>query len=87
MYPRIDQCTLPKHLLKQGRVVMDVIYNPLETKLLKMAKAQGCVTISGLSMFVYQGAEQFRLWTGINPPMRAMSRVVKKALSEENEKE
>jgi shikimate dehydrogenase len=66
---------------------MDVIYNPLETKLLTMAKACGCVTISGLSMFVYQGAEQFRLWTGINPPVSTMSRVVKKALSEENEED
>lgn len=87
MYPHIDQCAVPEHLLEEGRVVMDVIYNPLETKLLTMAKARGCVTISGLSMFVYQGAEQFRLWTGINPPVRTMSRAVKKALSEENEED
>jgi shikimate dehydrogenase len=87
MYPHIDQCAVPEHLLEEGRVVMDVIYNPLETKLLTMAKACGCVTISGLSMFVYQGAEQFRLWTGINPPVSTMSRVVKKALSEENEED
>jgi shikimate dehydrogenase len=85
MYPHIEQHPVPEHLLGVGKVVMDIIYNPLETRLLKIAKARGCKTISGLSMFVYQGAEQFRLWTGINPPVSAMSRAVKKALSEKNE--
>ena len=85
MYPHIEQNTVPEHLLSVGKVVMDIIYNPPETRFLKIAKARGCKTISGLSMFVYQGGEQFRLWTGINPPVSAMSRAVKKALSEQNE--
>jgi shikimate 5-dehydrogenase len=63
--------------------VMDIIYNPPETKLLAMARSRGCVTISGLSMFIHQGAEQFRLFTGGEPPAQAMTTAVLKALSGE----
>ena len=60
---------------------MDIIYNPPETRLVKTARKRGCRTITGLTMFVYQGAEQFRLWTDINPPISAMKRAVKEALN------
>jgi len=59
---------------------MDIIYNPLETKLLKNAAANGCKTIDGLSMFVYQGAFQFELWTGQKPPLEIMKQTIKQAL-------
>ncbi|MCD4717985.1 MAG: shikimate dehydrogenase [Desulfobacterales bacterium] len=85
MSPNIEECLVRKPVLREGMVVMDIIYNPLETRLLKMAKALGCVTISGLSMFVYQGSEQFRLWTGINPPVGTMRRAAETALLEQNE--
>ena len=85
MYPSIDRCIVPEGILEEGMVVMDIVYNPLETRLLKMAKSRGCVTINGLSMFINQGAEQFRLWTGINPPMNAMSLAVERVLSEQND--
>jgi shikimate dehydrogenase len=61
-------------------VVMDIIYNPVETMLLKVARARGCLTINGLSMFIHQGAEQLRLWTGLEPPILAMTRAVEGAL-------
>ena len=80
MNPHKDQCLIPEHLLKESMVVMDIIYNPPETRLVKIARKRGCRTINGLSMFIYQGAEQFRLWTGINPPISAMKRAVKEAL-------
>lgn len=86
MYPHIDRCLVQEYILEEGVVVMDIIYNPLETRLLKMAKACGCVTISGLKMFINQGAEQFRLWTGINPPVNAMSHAVKEALLKRDER-
>jgi len=85
MSPNVDECLVPEHVLREGMVVMDIIYNPVETRLLKMAKALGCVAISGLSMFVYQGAEQFRLWTGVNPPVGTMRRAAETALQEQNE--
>ena len=47
-----------------GVVAYDIVYNPLETRFLKEAGAAGCVTISGLEMFLHQGLAQFKLWTG-----------------------
>jgi len=50
-------------------VVSDVIYNPRETALLKLAKEAGCRTQNGLYMLLYQGAEAFKLWTGQEMPV------------------
>jgi len=80
MTPYEYQCVILEHMLKKGMAVMDIIYNPLETRLLTMARTRGCLTINGLGMFIHQGAEQFRLWTGIEPPISAMKRSVKEAL-------
>lgn len=81
MTPRKDLCIVPEQILKKGMVVMDIVYNPPETKLLAMAKSRGCLTISGLSMFIHQGGEQFRIWTGIEPPIEVMTEAVEKALN------
>jgi len=86
MYPQVDQCPVPEHILDQGMVIMDIIYNPLETRLLRIAKARACTAVSGVEMFIHQGAEQFRLWTGIDPPLEVMSHAVKEALSKQDEK-
>lgn len=80
MYPHTDQCPIPEHLLRDNIVVMDAIYNPIETRMLKLANEHGCKTISGMSMFVHQGAEQFRLWTGLEPPLKEMISAVREAL-------
>ncbi len=81
MFPDVDQTPVPKDILKEGMIVFDVIYNPIETKLLTDAKEKGCQTINGLSMFINQAAEQFRLWTDIDPPVELMSNVVTKTLT------
>ncbi len=80
MYPHDAQCIISPNALKEGMVVMDVIYNPLETRLLRMAEDQGCLVINGLDMLIHQGAEQFRLWTGIKAPVDNMTQAVKEAL-------
>ncbi len=49
---------------RKDQLVFDLIYNPIDTKFLKLAKSQGAVTINGLKMFVRQGAKSFELWTG-----------------------
>ena len=85
MYPHIDQCPIPENILEQGMVVMDIVYLPPETRLLKSAKNRGCVTISGVDMLIHQGAEQFRLWTGIDPPVPFMSNALKEALLKQDE--
>lgn len=50
-------------------IVSDVIYEPRETKLLQLAKEAGCKTQNGLYMLLYQGAEAFKLWTGVDMPV------------------
>jgi shikimate 5-dehydrogenase len=60
---------------------MDVIYNPLTTKLLQDAKMQGCHTFLGLDMFVHQGACQIELWTGKEPNRELMKKVVLERLN------
>lgn len=70
MAPETDRCLIPDiSWLSSKLFVADIIYNPAETKLLKMAKAAGCRTVNGLPMLLYQGAEAFRLWTGQEMPV------------------
>jgi 3-dehydroquinate dehydratase/shikimate dehydrogenase len=57
-------------------LVFDMVYNPLETPLLKLARARGIPVITGLEMFVQQGARQFEIWTGKPAPEAEMLRVV-----------
>jgi 3-dehydroquinate dehydratase/shikimate dehydrogenase len=57
-------------------LVFDMVYNPLETPLLTLARARGIATISGVEMFVQQGARQFEIWTGKPAPEAEMLRVV-----------
>jgi shikimate dehydrogenase len=63
-------------LLRDGQSVVDLIYKPAKTTLLKEAEARGLQTLNGLGMLLYQAGEQFRLWTGQQPPIRAMAESV-----------
>jgi len=80
MYPHDKESIVSSDALNPGMVVMDIVYNPIETKLLSIAKGRGCVTVNGLGMFIRQGAEQFRLWTGLEAPLKAMSSAVEREL-------
>jgi shikimate dehydrogenase/3-dehydroquinate dehydratase type I len=81
MYPHKDESPIPAAALKGYKYVMDVIYNPLRTKLLRDAQQQGCQILSGLDMFVHQGARQILLWTGKAPPRELMKKIVLERLS------
>lgn len=62
---RVGQSPLPEDCrLSPNQTLYDLVYNPVRTKFLQQGEAQGCHTIDGLSMFVHQAVEQFRLWTG-----------------------
>lgn len=65
---------VPFSSLKPGMIVFDLIYNPLETQLLKNAKRAGCIPISGRTMFLGQGARQFELWSGKKAPLAVMQK-------------
>ncbi len=82
MYPHKDKSPVESSVLTGYKYVMDVIYNPLKTKLLADAENQGCHIFSGVDMFVHQGAEQLRLWTGKEPSLALMKKVVEERLTE-----
>ena len=78
MVPEVGETPVPKQALEQGgySVVFDAVYNPLETKLLRDAKALGMRQASGLDMFVGQAARQFTLFTGKEPATELMRKAV-----------
>ncbi|MCJ7664448.1 MAG: shikimate dehydrogenase [Desulfobacterales bacterium] len=84
MAPDQAKSPLPRESLSHFRWVMDCIYNPLKTQLLKDAEEAGCRAINGLAMFVHQGAEQIRIWTGKEPPVELMREVVLAKLKKDN---
>jgi 3-dehydroquinate dehydratase/shikimate dehydrogenase len=59
-----------------ARLAFDLVYNPVETRFLQIARAKGIAVISGLEMFVQQGARQFEIWTGKPAPLAEMQHVV-----------
>ncbi len=76
MHPDTEASAVPKSLLRAGLVVMDIVYNPLKTRLLADAEERGLKTISGVEMFVNQAVIQFELWTGKRAPRAVMRDVV-----------
>jgi len=71
------QSPVPADALRRVKLVYDLIYAPEETALLAAARSAGCQTLGGLAMLVAQAAEQFRLWTGVEPPVDVMVKAVK----------
>jgi shikimate dehydrogenase len=84
MSPNVDETPVPARLLKPGLIVFDIVYNPIQTRLMKEAEAAGAQTIGGLDMFAWQGAIAFEKWTGQKAPLDLMRREVIKALGHEN---
>lgn len=76
MHPNEGDTPIESSLLHEGMIVSDIIYNPLKTRLLLEAEQRGCKTLKGLGMLVYQGAEAFKLWTGIDAPAEKMWEVL-----------
>jgi shikimate dehydrogenase len=72
--------------LRPGQVVVDIVYRPLETPFLRAARDQGARTIGGLGMLIYQGAENFRYWTGHELPVERVRSVMEAELKGEKER-
>lgn len=81
MSPKVEGTCVPTSLLHAGLTVMDIVYNPRETRLLTEARAAGCRTIPGLEMFLHQAAAQFELWTNQPAPTDVMRRVLESRFS------
>jgi len=72
MHPDVDSSPVPSDLLHSNLSVMDIIYNPLATRLLKDAKSVGAKVVSGIEMLLYQGAVAFEIWTNCPAPVEVM---------------
>lgn len=81
MNPNFNASPVPARMLRPGMIVFDSVYNPPQTRLINEAKAAGCVAISGVELFVNQGAAQFELWTGRKAPVAAMREVLLSTLA------
>ncbi|GGE74786.1 shikimate dehydrogenase [Priestia taiwanensis] len=84
MHPYTDDIPISLDGLRRDSIVSDIIYNPLETKLLKVAHDKGAVIQNGVGMFVYQGALAFEKWTGVMPNIERMKKIVEEQLGGKN---
>ncbi|WP_071460201.1 shikimate dehydrogenase [Bacillus massilinigeriensis] len=76
MNPLTEEAPLSLHNLRKGSFISDIIYNPLKTRFLQQAEANGAGIQNGLDMFVWQGALAFEKWTGIFPDLERMRNTV-----------
>ena len=79
MHPNVGESPLPAEWLGGG-LVYDLVYNPVETQLLKHAAARGCKTIPGSEMFLAQAVKQQQLWAGPPVPDHVMRKTMSRAL-------
>lgn len=72
---------VPDGRVGAGQVVVDLVYEPIETPLLAAARAAGAMPVTGIGMLVHQAAHAFRAWTGEDPPVEVMSAAAVAALT------
>jgi len=75
-----DRSPVPADALSSDLAVMDAVYAPLETTLLRDAEAVGATTVDGVWMLLYQGVEAFERWTGEDAPVEAMNDALRAGL-------
>lgn len=78
--PAEEASPLSLKMIPSTALVFDLVYNPAETPLMKLAAVAGAKTLGGLSMLVYQGTKGFQLWTGMEAPLEVMMAAAKKAV-------
>jgi 3-dehydroquinate dehydratase/shikimate dehydrogenase len=81
MHPNLDESPIHHSFLKPGMMVFDTIYTPETTLLIREARGRECHVLTGVDMFVRQAGLQFKLFTGQDPPLELMAKVVRRALS------
>jgi len=84
MKPKEAETPVKREFLRRDLVVFDIVYDPLETRLLREAKIIGAKTIDGLSMLIHQGAVSFEIWTGFKAPIEVMRKAALKKIMKEN---
>lgn len=81
MAPSTENTPTPAAILPQFPVIMDIVYSPVETRLLREARAAGNTVVNGLAMLLHQGAAQFEAWTGMPAPLDTMRAALEQQLS------
>jgi len=81
MWPHQDETPLSSKDIPRNSTVLDLVYNPLKTKLLEEAEKAGAETINGLKPLIEQASKAFELWTGLHPPKDVLWRVAEEALT------
>lgn len=84
MAPNTGETLVARKNLARFAVVMDIVYAPRETRLLREAGEAGCRVVHGLEMLLYQGITQFELWTGLAAPVEVMRAVLLAATANGN---
>ncbi len=82
MAPDTEQTLVPPHLIKPSLTVLDIVYSPTHTKLVRDALSRGAPAISGIGMLVHQGVLASEKWTNHKPPVEVMRKAVLEALKE-----
>lgn len=78
MVPQLEvEPVIPLEVIRQARLVVDLVYNPPETSLLRAAAQVGVQGLNGMGMLLYQGIEAFKLWTGQEPELNSWRELVK----------
>lgn len=81
MHPNInDEPIATKDMMHSDLIVNDIVYNPIETCLIKEAKKANATVISGIKMLLYQGVENFKIWTGNEAPIDVMEKALLEAI-------
>lgn len=80
MKPNENETPVKQIYLRRDLVVFDLVYEPLQTRLLKEAKSVGAKVVDGLSMLVHQGAMSFEIWTGMRAPVDVMMEAALRAI-------
>ncbi|MCK6075344.1 shikimate dehydrogenase [Paenibacillus silvae] len=84
MHPHVHDLPVDPAWIREGAAVSDLIYNPLETRMLRESRMRGCTVHGGLGMFIYQGAIAFEHWLGIPAPIDTMRRAVLDSFTNNN---
>lgn len=82
MWPNVNECFFDGNI--PAEIVFDMVYNPLETTLVRRAREQGKLAVPGMSMFIEQAVRQFELWTGETAPRALMEKAAMEALEQKS---
>ena len=77
MHPNVNRTLLTAEMMRKGLIVNDIVYEPLQTRLLTEAKKAGARTVTGLGMLIHQAALSFEIWTGRRAPIKVMTAAAK----------